>query len=187
MMTTLHIRQRPLHDGKCPILLTLKRPGRADLEAEASIEFALTPSEREELRWYMEDYLTRPDSVEDVQVEQIEEWMKRRGEELYTKVLAANMDTQAVWFAVREQLADLRIEITTGITEGASIPWELMFIWYPRLKARSACDISTRPLGSASPPTGGHTLMISFLPAFVFTRRRTLSAWTVVGAFGSDS
>ena len=48
------------------------------------------------------------------------------GEELYTKVLAANLDTQAIWFAVREQLADLRVEITTGIAEAAAIPWELM-------------------------------------------------------------
>ena len=59
-------------------------------------------------------------------VEQIEAWMRARGEELYTKVLAANLDTQAIWFAVREQLADLRVEITTGIAEAASIPWELM-------------------------------------------------------------
>jgi tetratricopeptide (TPR) repeat protein len=74
----------------------------------------------------MEDYLTRPESIQGVQVEQVEQWMKRRGEELYTKVLADNMGTQAVWFAVREQLADLRVEITTGIAEAASIPWELM-------------------------------------------------------------
>jgi tetratricopeptide (TPR) repeat protein len=125
-MTTLHIRLRPLREGKYPVELTLKRPGQAELEAEAHIEFALTPDEREELRWYMEDYLTRPESVEEVQVEQIEQWMKRRGEELYTKVLAANMGTQAIWFAVREQLADLRMEITSGIAEAASIPWELM-------------------------------------------------------------
>ena len=125
-MTTLHIRMRPLRKGKYPVTLTLKRPGQSELEAEASIEFALTPVEREELRWYMEDYLTRPESVQAVQVEQIEQWMKRRGEELYAKVLAANMGTQAVWFAVREQLADLRVEITTGIAEAASIPWELM-------------------------------------------------------------
>jgi hypothetical protein len=45
---------------------------------------------------------------------------------LYEKVLAASKDTQAIWFAVREQLADLRVEITTGIAEAASIPWELM-------------------------------------------------------------
>ncbi len=64
--------------------------------------------------------------MEAVTVEQIEAWMRARGEELYTKVLAANLDTQAIWFAVREQLADLRVEIATGIAEAAAIPWELM-------------------------------------------------------------
>jgi tetratricopeptide (TPR) repeat protein len=104
----------------------LKRPGQPDLEAQAKTQFTLTPQEQEDLRWYMEDYLTRAESVEEVQVNQIEDWMKRRGEELYSKVLAADQGTQAVWFAVREQLADLRVEITTGVAEAASIPWELM-------------------------------------------------------------
>ncbi|MEW6664605.1 MAG: CHAT domain-containing protein [Thermodesulfobacteriota bacterium] len=124
--TTLHIRQRSAGKSKHLIRLTLKRPGQPALEAEATIKFTLTQQEQEDLRWYMEDYLMRAESVEEVQVEQIEQWMKRRGEELYTKVLATNMDTQAVWFAVREQLADLRVEITTGIAEAAAIPWELM-------------------------------------------------------------
>ena len=113
-MTILHIRQRPLDNGKYPITLTLKRPGQADLEGEAKIEFALTPAEQEDLRWYMEDYLTQAQSVQAVQIAQIEAWMKQRGEELYGKVLAANMETQAIWFAVREQLADLRVEIAAG-------------------------------------------------------------------------
>ncbi len=125
-MTTLHIEQEGRTDAKHAIKLTLERPGQPPLTAKAEIEFTLTPQEHEELRWYMEDYLQRADSVEEVQVEQVETWMKQRGEELYNKVLAANLDTQAIWFAVREQLADLRIEITTGITEAASIPWELM-------------------------------------------------------------
>ena len=125
-MTTLHIRQNAARKGKHDILLALKQPGQPERTAQAEIQFALTPQEQEDLRWYMEDYLVRAESVEEVQVEQIEAWMKQRGEELYTKVLAANMDTQAIWFAVREQLADLRIEITTGIAEAASIPWELM-------------------------------------------------------------
>ncbi len=63
-MTTLHIRQRPLHEGKYPITLTLKRSGQADLEAEAEIEFALTPQEQNDLRWYMEDYLTRAEATQ---------------------------------------------------------------------------------------------------------------------------
>ena len=74
----------------------------------------------------MEDYLQRAEAVEAVTVEQIEASMRARGEELYTKVLAANGNTQAIWFAVREQLADLRVEITTGIADAAAIPWELM-------------------------------------------------------------
>ncbi len=74
-MTTLHIRQGPLRDGKYPITLTLKRPLQPDREAQADIEFALTPQEQEDLRWYMEDYLTRPESVADVQIAQIEACM----------------------------------------------------------------------------------------------------------------
>ena len=52
--------------------------------------------------------------------------MKTRGEELYTKVLTANANTQALWFSIRNDLANLRIEIATGVAEAASIPWELM-------------------------------------------------------------
>ena len=126
LQTVLHIDQEGGKGGKHAIKLTLERLDQPKLTASAEIEFALTPEEQEDLRWYMEDYLARAEAVEEVEVQQIEQWMKRRGEELYTKVLAANMGTQAVWFAVREQLADLRIEITTGIAEAASIPWELM-------------------------------------------------------------
>lgn len=124
--TTLHIRQKAAGKGKHDIRLALKRPGQPDLEAEATIKFALAPHEQEELRWYLEDYLQRAEAVQTVQIEQIEQWMRQRGEELYAKVLAADMNTQAIWFAVREQLADLRIEITTGIAAAASLPWELM-------------------------------------------------------------
>ena len=60
--TTLHIRQNDPDDGKYPVRLTLKRPPKPDLEAEAVIEFALTAQEQEELRWYLEDYLQRAES-----------------------------------------------------------------------------------------------------------------------------
>jgi tetratricopeptide (TPR) repeat protein len=125
-MTTLRIRQQDPVNGRYPILLTLQRPGQADLEGEATIDFALTDQEQADLRWYLEDYLQRADTVEPLLVEQIEGMMQARGEELYRKVLAAELNTQAIWFAIREGLADLRIEITTGIAEAASIPWELL-------------------------------------------------------------
>ncbi|MEI7903001.1 MAG: hypothetical protein WCK89_22385, partial [bacterium] len=120
----LHIRQEAA-DKKHKIRLVLKRPGQPDIEGEAKIAFALTPQEQKDLRWYMEDYLQTA-TAEEVHVRQIEALMKQRGVELHNKVLDDNQNTRAIWYAVREQLADLRVEITTGIAEAASIPWELM-------------------------------------------------------------
>jgi len=54
--TTLQIRQEAA-GKKHRIRLTLERLGLAKIDGEASIAFALTPREQEELRWYMEDYL----------------------------------------------------------------------------------------------------------------------------------
>ena len=125
-MTTLHIRQDALKDGHYPIRLTLKRAAPPDLDAEATIQFALTEQEQEDLCWYLEDYLQRAETVEAVTVQQIEEMMKTRGEELYTKVLDGDAKTRALWFSIRNELADLRVEIATGVAEAASIPWELM-------------------------------------------------------------
>jgi len=125
-MNTLHIRQDAPKDGHYPIRLTLKRAGQPDQEAEAKIQFALAEQEQEDLRWYLEDYLQRAEVTEAITVQQVEELMKSRGEELYTKVLAANGNTQALWFSIRNDLANLRVEISSGVTEAASIPWELM-------------------------------------------------------------
>jgi tetratricopeptide (TPR) repeat protein len=125
-MKILHIRQDDPTDGVYPIRLTLKRSGQADLEAEARIRFALTEQEQEDLRWYLEDYLQHSATVEVVTALQVEALIKASGEELYTQILAANQRTQALWFSIRNDLANLRVEITTGIAEAASIPWELM-------------------------------------------------------------
>jgi tetratricopeptide (TPR) repeat protein len=125
-MTTLHIRQDAPKKGHYPVRLTLKRHGQPAREAEANIKFALTEQEQEDIRWYLEDYLQHADVVEAVTVEQVEERMKARGEELYTKVLGGSRDTQNLWGSIRDDLADLRVEITTGVAEAASIPWELM-------------------------------------------------------------
>jgi tetratricopeptide (TPR) repeat protein len=123
---TLSIHQLASANGRYPIRLRLLRSGQPELEAEANVAFTLTAREQEDLRWYMEDYLQHAESVEAVHVEQIEQMIRQRGIELYDQVLIANRNTQAIWYAVREQLADLRIEISAGIAEAAAIPWELM-------------------------------------------------------------
>ncbi len=130
--TTLHIRQHPPVDGTYTITLTLRRPGRGDLTAEAQIKFALSEQEQEDIRWYMEDYLERAHAAEAGTVTQIEEVLTRRGEELFEKVLEGGTDDgnardmRRMFDRVFDDLAGLRIEITTGVAEAASIPWELM-------------------------------------------------------------
>ena len=122
----LRIRQETTGSTEHRIRLILKRPGQADIEGEATISFALSPQEREELRWYMEDYLQAGAAIEEVQVRQVEEWMKQRGIELYERILEGSRDAQRIFDRVLDDLADLRIEITTEVAEAASIPWELM-------------------------------------------------------------
>jgi tetratricopeptide (TPR) repeat protein len=140
-MITLRIRQTAAVDGKHDISLTLKRDGRADFEAQAQVEFTVSPQEEEELRWYMEDFFQRTESVAEARAQRIEGWMKRRGEELYTKVFEANQSTRDIWFAVRGQLAVLRVEIATGVAEAGSVPWELMR--EPQSDAAIALDVQS--------------------------------------------
>ncbi len=125
-MPTLHIRQDPPVDGTYPIRLTLRRPGQADLEAEAKIEFSLTPQEQEDLRQYLEKYLQLPRVMTAEHVEQIEAMMHDRGVELYEKILEGSRDARRVFDRVLDELADLRIEIASGTAEAAAIPWELI-------------------------------------------------------------
>lgn len=122
----LRIRQQALRDQRYPIHLTLHRPGQMPLEAEAELAFAFSTQEQEELRWYLEDYLQHAEVIEAVQIEQIEAMLKQRGEELYRQLFTTHLDAQAIWFAIREHLADLRLEIDAAVVEAAAIPWELL-------------------------------------------------------------
>jgi hypothetical protein len=97
-MLRLHIRQDSSVDGSYPVRLTLKRDGQPDLEAEARIEFGLTDQEQNDLRWYLEDYLQHGGAAEAIVAQQVESFIKTRGEELYQKVLAANENTRALWY-----------------------------------------------------------------------------------------
>lgn len=122
----LCIRQESPINGKYPIRLTLKRSDWPEIEAEATVEFALTPQEQSDLRWYLEDYPRRWNVVERVQVEQIEHFIKKRGVELYERMLEGSRDVQRIFDRVVDIMPDLRVEVRSGIAEAASIPWELM-------------------------------------------------------------
>ncbi len=129
MSAVLRIRQQDRSEGSdpfWPVRLRLTRPNEPELEAESRTGFALTPQEQEDLRWYLEDYLQVAPLVAPVQIEQIERTLREKGEALYDQVLDSNPGTRAIWYAVRERLADLRIEIHASVAGAAAIPWELL-------------------------------------------------------------
>jgi tetratricopeptide (TPR) repeat protein len=52
--------------------------------------------------------------------------MTEIGVELFEKVFHANDDTRQVWEKVRHHISDTRVEIVTGVSDAAAIPWELI-------------------------------------------------------------
>lgn len=147
--TTLKIRQTPAGQGRHAIRLTLRRPGLPDLEGEATIEFSLSDGEQEDLRWYLEDYLQRGEAVEPIVVEQVEAMMRARGIELYERILEGSRDVRRIFDRVLDDLAELRVEINSGVAEAASIPWELMrdpaSDWPIALRAQAFVRVQSNP------------------------------------------
>lgn len=123
---TLHIRQNPPVNGRYPIDLALRRPGDPLLEARAEIEFSLTAQEQADLTWYLEDYLQQAAATTEEHIKQIEAMMHARGVELYEKILEGSRDARRLFDKIFDDLADLRVEISTSIAEAAAIPWELI-------------------------------------------------------------
>jgi tetratricopeptide (TPR) repeat protein len=121
--TTLRLMDRA-EGSEHVVELTLDGAG-ARRTAEARVTFEMSAQERENLRWYLEDYLQYPvDPVPEI-ARDIESRLAERGAELFRQVFEANRDTMRVWDAAGP-LAECRVEVATGVEEAAKIPWELL-------------------------------------------------------------
>jgi hypothetical protein len=92
----------------------------------AYFAFNLTPQDLEKIRWYLEDFLEYPQDPAPIIAANIELRMTEIGVELFEKVFHANDDTRQVWEKVRHHISDTRVEIVTGVSDAAAIPWELI-------------------------------------------------------------
>ncbi|MEP0884629.1 CHAT domain-containing protein [Trichocoleus sp. ST-U3] len=92
----------------------------------AYFAFKLTPQDLENIRWYLEDFLEYPQVPAPKIAVNIEQRMTEIGVELFEKVFHANDDTRQVWEKVRYHISDTRVEIVTGVSDAAAIPWELI-------------------------------------------------------------
>ncbi len=105
--------------------LRLEGPHRPR-DAQARFVFGLTAQDREDIRWYLEDYLEYPAERAPQIARRVEERLAELGRELFTVVFQANRDARALWAAVAGSLADTRVEVATGAEGAAAVPWELL-------------------------------------------------------------
>jgi tetratricopeptide (TPR) repeat protein len=94
--------------------------------AVSHFAFAMSEQDREDLRWYLEDYLQYPLDPAPKIAARIEARMAKIGRDLFSRIFQSNDDARDLWAAVRARLNDTRVEIATGVREAATIPWELI-------------------------------------------------------------
>ena len=104
----------------------LEEPGQPPLRAHAAFDFALTPQDHEDLRWYLEDFLQHPFEPAPTIAAQIEARMAEIGGELFDRVFGSSEQGRRLWARVAERLSDLRVEVVAGVRDAQAVPWELL-------------------------------------------------------------
>ncbi|MDQ3704646.1 MAG: CHAT domain-containing protein [Chloroflexota bacterium] len=122
----LRLTQTSEQDGSHRVELALDAPGQPRNTATSRFPFELTEQEREDLRWYLEDYLEHPVDPAPKIAKRVEQWIEAKGEELFNKLFQANDDSRFLWASIRQRLPETRIEVSSGVHEAAAIPWELL-------------------------------------------------------------
>jgi len=119
-MPTLRLRQTSVAESRHRV--------EAELEGQTAVSefsFSLSPQQQEDLRWYLEDFLTYPLDPAPAIAARIEADMAQIGEQLFAEVFRTD-DARDMWATLRPELGVTRIEISTGVREAALIPWELL-------------------------------------------------------------
>jgi hypothetical protein len=147
-MLQLRIRQHALAEDRHQIEIDLTGDG-APRAATSMFDFRLSPQDEEDLRWYLEDFLQYPQEPAPTIARRVEGLMSEVGTKLFAGVFQANNDARDIWSRVRERLGETRIEIITGVTEAATIPWELL----REPKTTAALALSAHSFVRAQPNT----------------------------------
>src|SRR6266566_4504808 len=85
--------------------------------AVSCFKFFVSEQDREDVRWYLEDYLQCPLAPAPKIAARIERRMAEIGGELFQSIFQSNDDARALWSALRPKLKAARVEIVTGVEE----------------------------------------------------------------------
>jgi CHAT domain len=124
-MGTLRLTQTSLTPGRHRVQLDLDGEGLPQ-SAVAEFAFALADQDREDLRWYLEDYLTYPVDPAPRIAARVQTRMAEVGRELFRAIFESDSDARRLWADVSRDLAGTRVEVVSEVDAATALPWELL-------------------------------------------------------------
>jgi hypothetical protein len=125
-MLTLRLTQSTIASNRYRVEAALEGDELPRQIATAEFDFTITSQDREDVRWYLEDYLEHAADPAPKIAARIEGRMAELGAELFMKVFHTSDDARDLWATLHDRLADTRVEVLTGVHEPAALPWELL-------------------------------------------------------------
>ena len=126
MGLVLRLRLADRVDGSDHVVDLLLDGDGPPRSASVRFGFELSTRDREDVRWYLEDYLQYPVDPAPEIARGVEARLTALGEELFGQVFRTSPAAMQLWFAVTGSLAEARVEVATGVEAAAAIPWELL-------------------------------------------------------------
>jgi CHAT domain len=107
-------------------ILTFTEEGWAPRLVTLEFAFSLSDQGREDIRWYLEDYLEFAEDPAPRIAARIERRIELIGDELFQALFHASDHARGLWAALRPRLGEARIEVVAGVRAATAIPWELL-------------------------------------------------------------
>src|SRR3954447_21377609 len=122
MSDRLLVEEQP--DGE--VRVSLRRSGQEIAEPGAPVAFPppFTEAEREDLRWYLEDYLRAPYAVYEERGQEIQGRLRGWGEALFAALFGAGKPGRDLYLQAREGTPELAFLSHSSSFLG--LPWELL-------------------------------------------------------------
>jgi hypothetical protein len=148
-------------DGR--VRVSLRRADQVGDEARAAVAFTspFAPAAREDLRWYLESYLSVPYAVYETRGQAIQERLRGWGETLFDEVFGAGKPGRDLYLQAREGQAELAL--TSRSPGFLGLPWELLKDPErdtPLALAMTAFDRTISVAGAATPVPPGDELRV---------------------------
>ena len=124
-MGTLRLTQTSPTSGRHRVQLDLDGDGLPQ-SAVAEFAFALVDQDREDLRWYLEDYLKYPVDPAPRIAARVQERMAEVGRELFSAIFDSDSGARALWADASRDLAGTRVEVVSEVDAATALPWELL-------------------------------------------------------------